>query len=167
MLITSGHICSLGLPICVYACILPVIHVACANTRVLQTVDQVADAIPVLENDTIIVGDEGSVVVVEVVNMTQATLRQNGLTTTQLGSGNMVTLPSALFDQPTIPPSVKLTAASINNRNLLPPLNPNTRLRSSILSINLNVVLRNLNNDESVRLNFSRVSAHSASFVCA
>ena len=148
-----------------YACILPVIHVACANTRVLQTVDQVADAIPVMENDTAV--ERVGTVVVEVVNMTRATLQQNGLMTTQLGSGNVVTLPSALFDQPTIPPSVKLTAASINNRNLLPPLNPNTRLRSSILSINLNVVLRNLNNDESVRLNFSRVSAHSASFVCA
>ena len=148
-----------------YACILPVIHVACANTRVLQTVDQVADAIPVMENDTVV--ERVGTVVVEVVNMTRATLQQNGLMTTQLGSGNVVTLPSALFDQPTIPPSVKLTAASINNRNLLPPLNPNTRLRSSILSINLNVVLRNLNNDESVRLNFSRVSAHSASFVCA
>ena len=165
MLITSGHICSLGLPICVYACILPVFHVACANTRVLQTVDQVADAIPVMENDTVV--ERVGTVVVEVVNMTRATLQQNGLMTTQLGSGNVVTLPSALFDQPTIPPSVKLTAASINNWNLLPPLNPNNRLRSSILSINLNVVLRNLNKNESVRLNFSRVSAHSASFLCA
>ena len=128
------------------------------DARVLQTVDRVADAIPVLENNTVVVGEEGNVMV-EVVNMTQATLQQIGLTTTQLGGGNVVTLPPTLFSQPTIPPSVKLTAASINNRNLLPPLNANNRLRSNIMSVNLNVPgpLRNLRSNEQIRFNFNHV----------
>ena len=100
-----------------------------------------------------------NVVVMEVVARGRATLQQNGLTTTGLGGGNMVFLPPALFNLPNIPGTSRFSAVSINNRNLLPPRTPNTRLRGNIISANLNVPggLRNLSNDQRIQLTFNRV----------
>ena len=49
----------------------------CVDIRVLETLDRVADAIPVMENETLVQEN----VVVEVVTRSQTTLQQNGLTT--------------------------------------------------------------------------------------
>ena len=127
----------------------------CVNIRVLETLDQVAGAILVMENETLVQEN----VVMEVVARSQTTLQQNGLTTTQLGGGNMVELPAALFSLPSIPATLRISAVSINNRNLVPPRTRNNLLRGNIISVNLNVPggLSNLGNDQRIRLTFQRV----------
>ena len=150
----SLYVCMLCcvLCVCVYVC-----DVCCVDIRVLETLDRVVDAIPVMDETPFV--QEGENVVVEVVARSQTTLQQNGLTTTQLGGGNMVELPAALFSLPSIPATLRISAVSINNRNLVPPRTRNTLLRGNIISVNLNVPrgLRNLGNDQRIRLTFTRV----------
>ena len=130
----------------------------CVDIRVLQTLDRVADAVPVMDDIPFVLVREN--VVVEVVAKSQTALQQNGLTTTQLGGGNMVELPAALFSLPSMPATlIRITIVSINNRNLVPPRTRNNLLRGNIISVNLNVSedLSNLRNDQRIRLTFDRV----------
>ena len=130
----------------------------CIN-RVLEALEQTAGAINVTENEvpTLI---EGSNVVVEVVARRRAALQESGLSTTGLRGGNRVVLPPTLFSFPDVPDTPRFTAVSINNRNLLRPRARNNRLRSTIISANLNVPggIRNLRNDQRIQLTFNRVS---------
>ena len=130
----------------------------CVDIRVLETLDRVADAVPVMGDMPFVLVREN--VVVEVVARSQTALQQNGLTTTQLGGGNMVELPTALLSMLSMPASlIRITIVSINNRNLVPPRTRNNLLRGNIISVNLNVSedLSNLGNDQRIRLTFDRV----------
>ena len=129
----------------------------CVNIRVLDVLDLAADAIPVTETPEVIVVVN---VVVEVVARDRAALQQSGLTTTGLQGGNMVFLPAALFSLSIVPETTRFTAVSINNRNLIQPRARNNRLRSNIISVNLNTTgpLRNLTDDERIQLTFNLVS---------
>jgi len=126
--------------------------------RVLETLDRVAGATLVMDEMPLIQVEEN--VVMEVVVRGRAALQQNGLTTSGLRDGNRVMLPSTLFSFPGVPDTPRFTAVSINNRNLIRPRARNNRLRSNIISVNLNVPggLRNLGTDQRIRLTFSRVS---------
>ena len=126
--------------------------------RVLETLDRVAGATLVMDEMPLIQVEEN--VVMEVVVRGRAALQQSGLTTTGLRGGNRVILPAALFNFPGVPDTPRFTAVSINNRNLIRPRARNNRLRSNIISVNLNVPggLRNLGTDQRIRLTFSRVS---------
>ena len=132
----------------------------CVNNRVLNTFDRVAGAIPVTDKMPVVQVEDN--VVVEVVARRLATLQQNGVTTTGLGSGNMVVLPPSLFNLLNIP-DIRITAVSINNRNLLPPRSPNSRLRGNIISVNLNTAggVSNLSPDQRIRLTLNQVRMHS------
>ena len=125
----------------------------CVN-RVLEALEQTASAI---ENETQIARSN---VVVEVLVMMRADLQRTGLNIIGLGGGNRVMLPPALFSLPNVPNTTRLNVISINNRNLIRPRARNNRLRSNIISVNLNVPggLRNLGTDQRIRLTFSRVS---------
>ena len=141
----------------IYGLLLDLSFAVHVNIRALETLDRVADAIPVMDEMPFV--QVGENVVVEVVARSQTALQQNGLTTTQLGGGNMVELPAALFSLPSIPAIPRFTAVSINNRNLVPPRTRNNLLRGNIISVNLNVFegLSNLENDQRIRLTFQRV----------
>ena len=135
----------------------------CVN-RVLEALEQTAGAINVTENGvpTLI---EGSNVVVEVVVMRRAALK-NGLPTTRLRGGNRVMLPQALlFSLRNVTNTIRFNVISINNRNLIPPRAQNNRLRGNIISVTLNVPggLSNLSNAERIQISFDRVCiAHAA-----
>ena len=141
----------------IHGLLLDLSFVVPVNIRALETLDRVADAIPVMDEMSFVQVREN--VVVEVVARSQTALQQNGLTTTQLGGGNMVELPTALFSLPSIPATLRISAVSINNRNLVPPRTRNNLLRGNIISVNLNVPegLSNLGNDQRIRLTFTRV----------
>ena len=124
----------------------------------LETLDRVAGATTVMDEMPLVQVEEN--VVMEVVVRGRAALQRSGLTTTGLRCGNRVMLPSTLFSFPDVPDTPRFTAVSINNRNLIPPRTQNNRLRSNIISANLNVPggLRNLGTDQRIRLTYSRVS---------
>ena len=145
--------------------LLPVCVCFCVN-RVLEALEQTADAINVTENEvpTLI---EGSNVVVEVVVRRRADLQQStsGLATTGLRRGNRVVLPQPLFSLPNVPNATRFNVISINNRNLIPPRAQNNRLRGNIISVTLNIPggLSNLTNDQRIQISFDRVCiAHAA-----
>ena len=159
------HSLTLCVFLCVRVCLCVRVHVnievlsllVCVNIRVLDVLDQAADAIPVTETPEVIVVVN---VVVEAVARDRATLRQSGLTTTGLRGRNMVFLPAALFSLSIVPETTRFTAVSINNRNLIRPRARNNRLRSNIISVNLNTTepLRSLTDDERIQLTFNLVS---------
>ena len=161
---------------CVCVCLRVHVHVnievlsllVCVNIRVLDVLDLAADAIPVTETPEVIVVVN---VVVEVVARDRAALQQSGLTSTGLRGGNMVFLPAALFSLSIVPETTRFTAVSINNRNLIRPRARNNRLRSNIISVNLNTTgpLRNLRNNQRIQLTFNRVccTQHYIPRVCA
>ena len=160
------HSLTLCACLCVCVCLRVRVHVnievlsllVCVNIRVLDVLDLAADAIPVTETPEVIVVVN---VVVEVVARNRATLQQSGLTTTGLRGGNMVFLPAALFSLSIVPETTRFTAVSINNRNLIRPRARNNRLRSNIISVNLNTTepLRSLTDDERIQLTFNLVSS--------
>ena len=141
------------LPVCVCVCVCVFV-----NIRVLDTLDRVAGAIIVMDEMPVVQEEEN--VVMEVVVRRRAALQQSGLSTTGLRGGNRVVLPPTLFSFPDVPDTPRFTAVSINNRNLLRPRARNNRLRSTIISANLNVPggIRNLRNDQRIQLTFNRVS---------
>ena len=124
----------------------------------LETLDRVAGATMVMDEMPLIQVEEN--VVMEVVVRGRAALQQSGLSTSGLRGGNRVVLPSTLFNFPDVPDTPRFTAVSINNRNLIRPRARNNRLRSIIISANLNVPggIRNLRTDQRIQLTFDRVS---------
>ena len=140
----------MSLYMCMLCCV-------CINIRVLETLDRVADAVPVMDDMPFV--EMRKNVVVHVVTRSKTALQQNGLTTIRLGGGNMVELTAALCSLTNIPATLRITTVSINNRNLVPPRTRNNLLRGNIISVNLNVSkgLTNMGNDQCIRLTFDRV----------